>query len=161
VQTGSNRSTTKEFVALAVTGTESARVDDRRTLHLTFAPEVLGAPEPDRKTEPARTAATDPAATDPAEIDTAPADTAPDQAAAADTGRATADLPAPRRTPRDRVLVLAEHLVGSWASTLRMALAMLACVVGALVLIALATGPLPALIGAGALAAVISTTRNR
>jgi len=154
VQTGSNRSTTKEFVALAVTGTESARVDDRRTLHLTFAPEVLGAPEPDRKTEPARTAATDPAATDPAEIDTAPADTAPDQAA-------TADLPAPRRTPRDRVLVLAEHLVGSWASTLRMALAMLACVVGALVLIALATGPLPALIGAGALAAVISTTRNR
>ncbi|EWC58457.1 hypothetical protein UO65_6349 [Actinokineospora spheciospongiae] len=133
-------------------------MDDRRTLHLTFAPEVLGAPEPDRKTEPARTAATDTA-----ETDTAPADTAPDQAdtAAADTGRATADLPAPRRTPRDRLLVLAEHLVGSWASTLRMALAMLACMVGALVLIALATGPLPALIGAGALAAVISTTRNR
>lgn len=158
MQTGSNRSTTKEFVALAVTGTESARVDDRRTLHLTFAPEVLGAPEPDRKTEPARTAETDTA-----ETDTAPADTAPDQAdtAAADTGRATADLPAPRRTPRDRLLVLAEHLVGSWASTLRMALAMLACMVGALVLIALATGPLPALIGAGALAAVISTTRNR
>ncbi|MCG8916678.1 hypothetical protein L6E12_12840 [Actinokineospora sp. PR83] len=127
-------------------------MDDRRTLHLTFAPEVLGAPEPDRKTGPAPTAA----------ADTASADTQ-DQAdtAAADTGRATADLPAPRRTPRDRVLVLAEHLVGSWASTLRMALAMLACMVGALVVIALATGPLPALIGAGALAAVISSTRNR
>ncbi|OLR90993.1 hypothetical protein BJP25_31075 [Actinokineospora bangkokensis] len=67
----------------------------------------------------------------------------------------------PAPTARERVLVIAEHLVGGWAPTLRAALLMLAAMVGFLVFVALVVGPLAALIGVGGLAAVISTTRRR
>ncbi|WP_424183546.1 hypothetical protein ACOBQX_16270 [Actinokineospora sp. G85] len=107
-----------------MTGTESTRVDDRRTLHLTFSREGQQVQTP-----------------------SGPAQAGPPPAFQ-------------HRTPRERLLVLAEHLVGGWAPRLRSALLMLACLLASLVLIAAFAGPLPALVGAGALAAVISSNRR-
>ncbi|WP_156754631.1 hypothetical protein [Actinokineospora pegani] len=109
-----------------MTGTESTRVDDRRTLHLTFSREEQQVQAPG-----------------------GPAPGGPPPGPAVQ-----------HRTPRERVLVLAEHLLGGWAPRLRSALLMLGGLLVSLVLIAVFAGPLPALVGVGALAAVISSNRR-
>ncbi|MGW5051172.1 hypothetical protein [Actinokineospora sp. NPDC004072] len=53
---------------------------------------------------------------------------------------------APRRTPRERLLLLAERAVGSLAPTLRAALGMLLCALVGLALVAAVAGALAALL---------------
>ncbi|GAA2991224.1 hypothetical protein LV75_002816 [Actinokineospora diospyrosa] len=115
---------------MAVTGTESVGTDVRRTLHLTFEDPALQVPPMPHRYV--------------------------DRATSAD-----AAAPHVRRTRlHDKALVLAERLLGGWAPTLHRAMLLVACVVVALIVLAVVAGVVPALASA-ALLVLMSVLRQR
>ncbi|GLZ37474.1 hypothetical protein [Actinokineospora sp. NBRC 105648] len=110
---------------MTVTGTESVRTDDRRTLRLTFEESDLTPPRPHAPASPV-----------------------------------VADRPPPRRTTHERLLVIAERLLGGWAPTLHLALLLVAAMIAGLVVIGLLAGAVPALISAAVLVATTLVRRR-